>query len=73
MAANKSFKLRILAVFVIVLLVGLTTVALSQGKTTETKETDQSRVTEENKYESQMHNIILINNAFSPETTEIDQ
>ncbi|HIH92744.1 TPA: hypothetical protein HA338_01450 [Methanosarcina acetivorans] len=53
MAANKSFKLRILAVFVFILLAGLTTIALSQGETTEIKETNQSRVSEENKYESQ--------------------
>lgn len=73
MAANKNFKLRILAVFVFVLLAGLTTVALSQGETTETSETDQSRVTEENKYDSQTYYIILMNNVFSPETTEINQ
>lgn len=73
MAANKSFKLRILAVFVFILLTGLTAVALSQGVTTETKEMNQSGVSEENKYESQMSYIVLTNNAFNPETTEINQ
>jgi plastocyanin len=73
MAAYKSFTLRMLAVFVFILFTGLTTVALAQEETTETSETDQSSISEGNEYDSQTHTIVLINNAFDPETAEINQ
>jgi len=73
MVAYKSFTLRILVVLVFILLTGSTTVALSQGETTDNSGMNQSSTFEENNSVSQMHTIVLINNAFSPEITEINQ
>lgn len=73
MVAYKSFTLRILTVLVFILLMGSTTVALFQGETTETSGMNQSSNSDENKSVSQTHTIVLINNSFSPEITEINQ
>jgi len=73
MVAYKCFTLRVLAVFVLILLTGSTAVALSQGETTETSEMNQISNSDENKYVSQTHTIVLINNSFSPDIAEIHQ
>lgn len=73
MVAYRIFKLGTLVVFIFILLTGLTTSAQSQEETTKTTEMDQSSASEENGNASQMHTIVLINNEFSPETTEVNQ
>lgn len=73
MVAYKCFTLRVLAVFVLILLTGSTAVALSHGETTETSEMNQISNSDDNKYVSQTHTIVLINNSFSSEITEINQ
>jgi plastocyanin len=73
MVTYKGFKPGILAVLVFILLTGLTTAALAQEETTETSRMNQSSTSEENESVSQMRTIVLINNAFDPETMEINQ
>ncbi|HIH74258.1 MAG TPA: hypothetical protein HA306_03035 [Methanosarcina sp.] len=68
MIACKSFKTGVLAVFIFILLMGPISIALAQESNTRTG--DQSSTSE---IESQTHNIVLINGAFSPDTTEINQ
>jgi plastocyanin len=46
---------------------------IQQEGTTETGEMNQSSLSEENKSVSQIHTIVLIKNAFSPEISEINQ
>lgn len=73
MVAYKEFKLGILAVLIFILLTGLTTLALAQEETTETSKMNQSSTSKEDESVSRMHNIVLVNNAFSPETIEVNQ
>jgi len=85
MVVNRIFKLGIVVVFIFVLLTGLAASAQTKEKTTRTTEknqtmivtmnhtTNQTRISEETRETSQTYTIVLINNAFDPETTEINQ
>jgi plastocyanin len=77
MVVNRIFKLGIMVVFIFILLTGLAASAQVKEKTAKTTEMNQTmnKTTNQmmNQTMNQTHTIVLINNQFTPETTEVNQ
>ena len=73
MAASKFFYTQDTGSFCFDPAYGLDSCGPISGGTTETSDMNQISNSEENKYVSQTYTIVLINNSFSPEITEIHQ
>jgi len=81
MVVNRIFKLGIMVVFIFILLTGLAASAQVEEKTAKTTENDQTMTVTMNQTTNQTmnqtmnqtHTIVLINNQFTPETTEVNQ